>query len=97
MHRGLLASQDLGLDEETRRQRGPPHLCGGLGARIGVLDPRHDVDHARARIDLALGANDAPLPRVASTCELGVEPYLGPALGYAVGLVELGQVDEGEL
>ena len=55
-------ADDLRLDEQAR----PPAAAGRgpVAPAVGILDPRHGVDHPAARVDLALGAHQPALPLV---------------------------------
>ena len=70
----VYAPENLGLHEEPHRQR---RAIGGIAASVGVLDARHRVDHARARIELAFGAHDVSTPDVRAPGELRAQDHLG--------------------
>ena len=87
----------LGLDEETHRQRRPaPALLPAHRPPIGIVHAGDHVDHAAARIDLALCAHDASLPAVTPSGKVGPQPHVGAGSRLAVEL-EQRQLDEVEL
>jgi hypothetical protein len=82
---------DLRVHEQAHRQRRP--LAPAL-AIVGVVDPGHDVDHARACVERTLGAHHVTGPAVELTRVLGTESHRGSVRGLGlrcgVRLAQLG-------
>ena len=86
------AAADLRVHEHPHRERRP---LGLRAAAVGILDARNGLDHAGARIDLALGAHDGPRPGVLAAGKARAQHHLRPLDLARLSAVVDGQLHEG--